>query len=125
MKRLALCGIVIAVMFTAGTGSALYVRKVTRELSQKLEAARLCCIAGDTACVSELSERILEEWEEFCTRNIFLTDRERALEISNLLIRIRAMAAVGDDDIPQECLAAQSYLEIYRKNQIPRLENIF
>ena len=125
MKRLALCGIMTVIMFTAGIGSVLSAKRVTEDISQKLISLRLCRTAGDMSSVTELSERISEEWEEFCARSIFLTDRERALEISDTLIRIRAMALTGDDDITEECLSAERYLDIYRRNQLPRLENIF
>lgn len=120
MKRAVICTLIISVL--AVTGLILYsdTKAVTADVSARLSEL---AAAPDPA----LAEDIAEEWEDFCARNIFLTNNECAFEISLILARVSAGISTGEEteDIREDCLNAQKLLAIYERSCSPAPENIF
>ena len=125
MKRLMLCAAIALIMFSAAVSNAFRTERVTGETISELKMISGLFSDGYTRQAAELAEETLKSWESFCADSIFLTDRERALEISLALIRINAMLYAGDDDVSEECAAAAILTGEYRDNQRPLPKNLF
>ena len=125
MKRLVICGLLIAAMITGGILISAYTESVTARTSEKL--VRLSGMTGtsDRAELVGEAEAVSAEWEEFCANNIFLTNNECAFEISEALVHIIAELRTGDGDITEECEETLMLLNIYEKSRELSLANIF
>ena len=72
-----------------------------------------------------MADAIEEEWNGFCSKNIFLTNNECAFEISLTLARLSARIRSGETDISEDCETAGRLIRIYEKSCLPTPENIF
>ena len=125
MKRLVICGLLIAAMITGGILISAYTESVTARTSEKLVRLNGMTGTSDSAELVGEAEAVSAEWEEFCANNIFLTNNECAFEISEALVHIIAELRTGDDDITEECEETLMLLNIYEKSRELSLANIF
>ncbi len=125
MKRLVICGLLIAAMITGGILVSAYTESVTARTSEKLVRLNGMTGTADKAELVAEAEAVSAEWETFCANNIFLTNNECAFEISESLVHIIAELRTGDGDITEECEETLMLLDIYEKSRELSLANIF
>ena len=89
MKRAVISALIIAAL--AATGLFLYAdtKAAAADVTARLAELEK---TPDLSAARELSKK----WEDFCSRNIFLTNNECAFEISQVLVRITAGIETGE-----------------------------
>ena len=120
MKRAVISALIISVLAAAGLFLYADTKAVTAYVSEQLTELEEKPDPGSAQALSE-------KWEDFCSKNIFLTNNECAFEISQVLVRIAAGIEEGRDmaDIRENCRTAQGLLTIYERSCTPAPENIF
>ncbi|MBQ9483542.1 MAG: hypothetical protein IJU82_05055 [Ruminiclostridium sp.] len=120
MKRAVISALIIAAL--AATGLFLYAdtKAAAADVTARLAELEK---TPDLSAARELSKK----WEDFCSRNIFLTNNECAFEISQVLVRITAGIETGEDtsDIREDCRIAEKLVAIYERSCAPTPENVF
>ena len=120
MKRAVICALIISALTAAGLFLYADTKAVTADVYEQLAE-----LERDPDLTS--AQSISEKWEDFCSRNIFLTNNECAFEISQVLLRISSDIAERRDaaDIREDCRTAQGLLAIYERSCAPTPENVF
>lgn len=121
MKRVLICAAIIAAMTAAGMMLEANTEDTAENVSARL--SELPAIKDGRERTRE-AERVLEDWEDFCADNIFLTNNEGAFEVTVSLTKIAARART-DGDISEECAQAELLLRSYTRSRRLSLNNIF
>lgn len=125
MKRTVICVILLAVMTVTGLLLLGNTGRTAADISERLVRLEKISRFADPRVTADFAGEIGEEWNAFCTDNIFLTNNECAFEISLALSRINAKLRSGDTDIAEECRTAGELITIYEKSVLPTPENVF
>ena len=125
MRRLIICLAVTLFVLSAAVSSALRTERTAKETENAAMLIAGLFRQGQPEEALSLAESTLGAWERFCADSIFLSDRERSLEITMSLMRITAALKCGSDTVDEECEAAALLIEDYRFNQRPYPANIF
>ena len=122
MKRTLVCIAILAVMTVTGIALDIHTERVTGDIYSRVAA--LTAVKEHDVLERE-AVSISRDWEDFCAKNIFLTNNEGAFEISEALAHIVSEIKTGDDDVAEECIETQMLIEMYVKSRALSPENIF
>ena len=123
MKRTLICVFLLLISVISGSAVNRYNRESVASVRADVERIEKLCESGKN--VKDAADEAVRKWRNFCSKNIFLTNNECALEISMTLARISSMAENGDDDMPEECGFAKRLLDVYGDSVLLSLSNIF
>ena len=124
MKRVILCVCIIFMLLIVGVGSCIYIENTSEKVVNALYLAEDKFSAGDLKGAKIAAETADDNWQDFMSKHIFVTDKEHLLEITAIMVKIQALAAAEDDELLTECDVARRLIELYRDKQSPDLLNI-
>ena len=125
MRRFYISIFLVVMMIILAVGCYFYTQNVAESVSEKLYAVQEAFEKGDRNRVRLMSDAACTEWKDYCRCQVIITDNNAVTEITSALTHMEAMLENGDDGFINECLAAISLTELYRRQQSLDLCNIF
>lgn len=124
MKRVILSVVLVGAMVVLAVAGLIYTERVIEDSRSSLAQVAAAYQKNDNAGAAEAAKALEQRWNGFCSTHIYISDNGHAMEISNLVARIRYLAQEMDDDLLAECAAADRLLELFGEEQIPSIFNI-
>lgn len=124
MKRVIFSAVLVVLMIGLGVWGLIYTKNVVSDSRSSLAQVSAAYENKDGAGAAEAAKALEQRWNKFCGAHIYISDNEHAMEITNLVARIRYLAQEMDDDLLVECAAADRLLELFGEEQNPNVFNI-
>ncbi len=122
MKRIIISAVILVILTAVSTAAALYVSKVTTEISDKIHEVETLYSNGEKC--DEQARELQEMWDDFTDFTVLISDTGSALEITSSIAEIVSFAQDEDDELYASCDRAQAQIRLFKEMQTPSLWKI-